>query len=85
MIKRLIFDVDNTLFNTEKDCLDTYREFFTKNGLKDYSNYLYNLLELYDEDGTYIPEELVEFVNSHAPFTFTTQDFKDIRDKEKIV
>ncbi len=79
MIKRIIFDIDNTLFNTEKDCLDTYQEFFTKKELTDYSRYLYDLLEKYDKDGTYIPEELVEFVKNNAPFAFSKQDFDDIR------
>ena len=33
MIKRIIFDVDNTLLDTYKDCINAYAEF-----LKDYPN-----------------------------------------------
>ena len=40
MIKRIIFDVDMSLLNTEKDCYDSYFEYFKDEKI----NFLCNLI-----------------------------------------
>jgi len=78
MIKRIIFDVDNTLLNTNKDCEDAYRKFFIEKFGKDYSKELYDLIEDYDKvSGSYEVEDLIKYVSENAPFEYREEDFKD--------
>ena len=79
MIKRIVFDVDNTLLDTEKDCLDSYKIYFKRKGLPDYSQFLYELVDEYDrQNGNYEPEDLTNFIDKNSPFTFTIEDFNEL-------
>lgn len=78
MIKRIIFDIDNTLFDTKKDCLDSYKIFFQRKQLPDYSEFLYQLLQEYDDCDNYAPRDLTSYIGKNVPFKYTMKDFKEM-------
>ena len=49
MIKRIIFDIDNTLLDTNNNCIDAYREFFTNHHIDLDGSVLYGILDIYEE------------------------------------
>ena len=63
MIKRIIFDIDNTLLDTNKDCLDAYTDYF-KDNIK--AKDLYELLEIYESNnGNYNKVDLENYLKSN--------------------
>ena len=82
MIKKIIFDVDGTLLDTEKDCFDTYNEFFKSKGLENYIDYtlkIYSIIDKFEsETKTYGKNELSSFINEYLDIEFTREDFDNI-------
>lgn len=82
MLKKIIFDVDQTLLNTEKDCYDAYTDYFKSKGITNYKEYtlkLYEIIDRYDEEKRdYSKEDLVEYLNIHFDINFTKEDFNSI-------
>jgi HAD superfamily hydrolase (TIGR01549 family) len=82
MIKKIIFDVDGTLLNTEKDCFDTYNEYFKSRGITNYVDYtmkIYEIIDKYEEvSNTYEKNDLCDFINSYLDIDFTRDDFDKI-------
>ena len=48
MIKRIIFDIDGTLLDTNNDCIKVYTEFIKNKGLNVSSIDIYNVIDEYD-------------------------------------
>lgn len=82
MIKKIIFDVDNTLLDTNKDCLDAYNEFFKSKGINNYNDYgikLYNIIDKYDsENRNYAKDDLINYINKYLDIDFTRKDFDNV-------
>ena len=82
MIKKIIFDVDGTLLNTEKDCFDTYNEYFKSKGITNYIDYtmkIYEIIDKYEEvSNTYEKDDLASFINSYLDIEFNREDFDKI-------
>lgn len=82
MIKKIIFDVDGTLLNTEKDCLDSYNEYFKSKGLSNFQELglkIYNVIDKFDEaTKDYKKEDLCKFVNDYMGINFTSTDFEEM-------
>ena len=82
MIKKIIFDVDGTLLNTEKDCLDTYYEFFKSKGVgnvKEFGLKLYEIIDKFDsETKDYKKEDLCKYISNYLGLDFNEEDFNNI-------
>lgn len=66
MIKRIIFDIDNTLLDTYKDCIDTYKKYIEYNKLNINAKDIYNIFEEYEvSNGNYIKEDLSIFLSKN--------------------
>ena len=66
MIKRIIFDIDNTLLDTYKDCIDTYKIYIEYNKLNINAKDIYNIFEEYEvSNGNYIKEDLSIFLSKN--------------------
>ena len=66
MIKRIIFDIDNTLLDTYKDCIDTYKKYIEYNKLSINAKDIYNIFEEYEvSNGNYIKEDLSIFLSKN--------------------
>lgn len=76
MIKRIIFDIDNTLLDTTKDCLDTYNIFIRENNLNITAQWLYDLLETYQ--GNYEVDDLSSFLNANLNMDFDVNSLNDL-------
>ena len=74
MIKRIIFDVDNTLFDTYKDCINAYTEF-----LKDYPNIkpkmFYDVIGEFELKGIgFDKDELSKYISDRLKIMFSKDD-----------
>lgn len=74
MIKRVIFDVDNTLLDTYKDCIDAYNEF-----LKDYPNIkpkmFYDVIGEFELKGIgFDKDELSKYIGDKLHIKFNKND-----------
>lgn len=77
MIKRIIFDIDNTLFDTQRDCISAYDEFLSIYKYNISAQKLYDLLdELNYIEVTTVPQ-FYEFLKSIFDETFTLDVFDD--------
>ena len=76
MIKRIIFDIDNTLLDTTKDCYESYLEYFKdENKVKEF----YDILEEYDKlNRDFSKKDVVEFINEKLNLNFDINKFEDI-------
>ena len=48
MIKRIIFDIDETLLKTTEDCLNAYNKYFDTVNVKIEGKKLYDLIDKYE-------------------------------------
>ena len=74
MIKRIIFDVDNTLLDTYKDCINAYAEF-----LKDYPNIkpkmFYDVIGEFELKGIgFDKDELSKYISDRLKILFSKED-----------
>lgn len=75
MIKRIIFDVDNTLLDTYKDCINAYKEF-----LKEYyplikPEELYNVIGEFELKGIgFDKTELSKYISDRLKIDFSVDD-----------
>ncbi len=76
MIKRIIFDIDNTLLDTTKDCLDTYKEYFGHTDINITAQEFYDLIEEYH--GNYDKDDISNFIKEKLGHDFTKDDFLSI-------
>ena len=76
MIKRIIFDIDMTLLDTQKDCLNAYQEYF--NDL-DKAKKLYDVLEQYDlQNRNYEKDDILLFINDNLNINLSINDLNNI-------
>src|SRR5574344_255154 len=69
MIKRIIFDVDNTLLDTNKDCIDAYKYYFKDSNIKPIN--LYNLIDKYESNGgNYNHDDLEQYIRNNLDSNF---------------
>lgn len=80
MIKRIIFDIDDTIFNTKKDCIDSYNEFFKMYDFNKTAEELYDKIdELNYIDITTINEYYI-FLKEYLGDKFTEDVFDEFCD-----
>ena len=79
MVKKVIFDLDNTLFNTKKDCVEAYDEFFSKYdfGIKGID--LYNKIDEMNYNGVTQIDGFYIFLKEYLGDNFTEDIFKDFK------
>ena len=76
MIKKIIFDVDQTLLDSEKDCMNAYIKYYHD---KDIAKKLYDLIGKYDEThNNFNKDELIEYISCNIGCKFNKDDFKKI-------
>ena len=81
MIKRIIFDLDNTLLNSQKDAIESYQEYFKNNEIDDYSEILYKAVGMFFTNEKDISiDNFIKYINYRVPFIFTYKQFRDIYD-----
>ena len=78
MIKKIIFDIDNTLLNTYKDCIVCYKSYFESKGLDDLSQKVYNIIGDYDQFGNYDKDDLTNYIQDKLGIKFTRSDFDEM-------
>ena len=79
MIKRIIFDIDGTLLDTNNDCIKVYTEFIKNKGLNVSSIDIYNVIDEYDSlDRNYDKEDLIRFINEHLNVSLNLEDFNNL-------
>ena len=79
MIKIIVFDIDNTLLDTDKDCYDCYKNYFKDHNLLGYDKEIFKAIDLYDSlNRSYEKEDLINFVNSKVNINITREEFDNI-------
>ncbi len=70
MIKRIIFDIDNTLILFKDEFIKSYAEIFPDRDLKK-AKEVYDVIEFYeDEEDIYSEEKMLNFLNSKLDYEF---------------
>ena len=81
MIKRIIFDIDGTLLDTNNDCFKVYSEFATSNNLPVNALDIYNIIDEYDKlDRSYEKEDLINYINDGLGISLSLDDFNNLFD-----
>ena len=78
MIKRIIFDVDNTLLDTYNDCISAYKLFVNKYRLAFSAEDLYNAFGEYEKTGNYEKQDVCLFISERLKVTFDTRYFDEL-------
>ncbi len=79
MIKRIIFDIDNTILDTYKDCIDTYNEYISHNKLKITAQEIYNMFEDYElSKGTYLKDDLLSFISNKYNINYEEKQLEEL-------
>ena len=81
MIKRIIFDIDNTLLDTYKDCIETYQKYAKKIKLSISAEDIYNIFDEYEKNnGNYNKKDLAVFLGKKLNIKYTESDLNDLLD-----
>ena len=80
MIKRIIFDIDNTLLNTKVDSINCYNEYLKDKKYKLNSNELFKILYDYESIGNYELNDLVKYLNKYLDNNYNQEDFLELLD-----
>ena len=81
MIKRIIFDIDNTLILFKDSFAYSYAEIFPDKDLKK-AKEVYDALEFYeDEEDIYTEEKMLNFLNRKLNYSFTIDMIKKINEE----
>lgn len=81
MIKRIIFDIDNTLLDTYKDCIETYQKYAKKIKLNISAEDIYNIFDEYEKNnGNYNKNDLAVFLGKKLNIKYTESDLNDLLD-----
>src|SRR5574344_2445902 len=82
MIKRIIFDIDNTLLNTDLDCQNIYQQYFKDEGVHIDGMKLYNLIgDYYHMNGDFTKRDLEKYVQKHLYANFNIDKMLDVYGK----
>ena len=95
MLKRIIFDVDNTLLDSDKDCLDAYNEYFNIKNIDLDGDVLYGILDIYEEQNKLLSidknkvnniyrfnfniEDMSNFIRNNLSIDFDSNDFLELQ------
>ncbi len=78
MIKRIIFDIDNTLLKSEPDCINAYTKYlddFNLTSQKVNARYIYDILEEFEKSNIeYTKENMSKFISSKIGAFFTKEE-----------
>ncbi len=79
-MKRIIFDVDNTLLKSKRDILNTYDEFIEKKNIIGItSREFFHVMGKYEEYDDYSnKEKVVEFINKELNLNLDLSDYDEI-------
>lgn len=81
MIKRIIFDIDNTLLDTYKDCIGTYNKYIKNNKLTITAKDIYDMFEEYEiSNGNYLKKDLSNFISKKYNINYTEQELDNLLD-----
>ena len=96
MIKRIIFDIDNTLLDTDKDCNETYDEYFRNKHIDLHGSVLYSIMDIYEEQNkiysmnknkenvnyrfNFNINDLSSFIRNNLSIDFDNDDFLELQD-----
>lgn len=76
MIKRIIFDADNTLLDTYKDCINAYSEFLKKYYLLIKPEEFYDVIGEFELKGIgFDKTELSKYISDRLKIDFSVDDF----------
>lgn len=79
MIKRIIFDIDNTILDTYRDCIDTYNEYITHNKLEITAQDIYNMFAEYElSNGNYLKEDLLSFISNKYKTNYEEKKLEEL-------
>ena len=71
MIKRIIFDIDETLLKTTEDCINAYNEYFNSINVKIDGKKLYNIINKYEfNGGNFQKEDLEKYIQKNLYANF---------------
>lgn len=95
MLKRIIFDVDNTLLDTNNDCLKAYNKYFEMKNIDLDGDVLYGLLDIYEEQNKILGidkekvesiykynfsiEDISSFIKNNLTIDFEKEDFIELQ------
>ena len=75
MIKRIIFDIDETLLKTTEDCINAYNEYFNSIKVKIDGKKLYDLIDKYElNGGNFQKEDLEKYIKKNLYANFNLND-----------
>lgn len=78
MIKRIIFDIDNTLLDTKKDCIDCYQNYLKIKNYKMEPNDLFKILYEYEFVGNFEKIDLVNYLNQKLDNIYGLENLEEL-------
>ena len=81
MIKRIIFDIDNTLLDTYKDCLKAYDEYLNQRNIDIPGTILYDVMDVYEDlKRDYSVDDISKYLKNNLTIDFSVNDFLELQD-----
>lgn len=81
MIKKIIFDIDNTILDTYKDCIETYEEYIYDNQLNIKAQDIYDMFEEYEvSNGNYLKDDLIKFISNKYGISYKEDELNNLLD-----
>ena len=79
MIKKIIFDIDNTILDTYKDCIETYEEYIYDNQLNIKAQDIYDMFEEYEvSNGNYLKDDLIKFISNKYGISYKEDELNNL-------
>ena len=78
MIKRIIFDIDNTLLDTKMDGINCFNEYLKNKSYNLSPSELFKILCEYENIGNYKVNNLIAYLNQYLENGYTEDDFLEL-------
>ena len=78
MIKRIIFDIDNTLLDTKMDGINCFNEYLKNKSYNLSPSELFKILCEYENIGNYEVNDLIAYLNQYLENGYTEDDFLEL-------
>lgn len=78
MIKRIIFDIDNTLLDTKMDGINCFNEYLKNKSYNLSPSELFKILCEYENIGNYKVNNLIAYLNQYLENDYTEDDFLEL-------
>lgn len=78
MIKRIIFDIDNTLLDTKMDGINCFNEYLKNKSYNLSPSELFKILCEYENIGNYEVNDLIAYLNQYLENDYTEDDFLEL-------